>query len=177
MPNLTDEKIKALEVKANDIRETLIEALIEAGSGDSAGSLGMGDIFTLLFFHILKHDPKNPSWEGRDRLVLSNGHICPVLYSAMAHAGYASVDEYKKTLRKFGTKFQGHPHRDFFPALETSSGPLGSGLSQEIGMALAHRMDKGKAVGRFFFCLMSDGELDEGNTWEGAMLAGRERLG
>ena len=176
MSNLTDEKIKALEVKANDIRETLIEALIEAGSGHSAGSLGMADIFTLLFFHILKHDPKNPSWEGRDRLVLSNGHICPVLYSAMAHAGYASVDEYKKTLRKFGTKFQGHPHRDFFPALETSSGPLGSGLSQAVGMALADRIDYGRTSGRYFYALMSDGELDSGNSWEAALLAGKHKF-
>src|SRR3990167_2308025 len=169
--------VKELKIIADEIRLEIIKMLVEAGSGHSGGPLGMSDVFAALYFSVMNHNPKKPSWEGRDRLVLSNGHICPVLYSAMAHAGYASVDEYKKTLRKFGTKFQGHPHRDFFPALETSSGPLGSGLSQEIGMALAHRMDKGKAVGRFFFCLMSDGELDEGNTWEGAMLAGRERLG
>lgn len=175
--SLTDEKIKELELQANTIRQTIIEALVEAGSGHTAGPLGMADIFTALFFHILKHDPKNPSWNDRDRLVLSNGHICPVLYATMAHAGYFSVNEFKKTLRKFGSKFQGHPHRDFLPELETSSGPLGSGLSQSVGMALAERMDKGKATNKFIYCLMSDGELDAGNSWEGAMLAGKEKLG
>ena len=174
--SLTDQEIKALEEKANNIRETIIEALVEAGSGHTAGPLGMADIFTALYFHVLKHDPKNPAWEERDRLVLSNGHICPVLYATMAHAGYASVEEYKKGLRKFGSIFQGHPHRDYFPALETSSGPLGSGLSQAVGMALADRIDRGKTSNRFIFCLMSDGELDCGNTWEGAMLAGKEKL-
>src|SRR3989344_5617476 len=138
---LTDEKIRELELMANDVRMTLIEALIEAKSGHTAGPLDMADIFTALYFHLLRHDPKRPDWPERDRVILSNGHICPVLYSVMAHAGYASVEEFKKTLRKFGSKFQGHPHRDFFPALETSSGPLGSGLSQAVGMALAHRMD------------------------------------
>ena len=185
---LTDQKIKELELKANEIRETLIEALVEAKSGHTAGPLGMADIFTALYFHILKHDPMHPDWPERDRLVLSNGHICPVLYSAMAHAGYADVDEFKKTLRKFGSKFQGHPHRDSFPALETSSGPLGSGLSQATGMALAERINynqgrtldqgKGSTFGdKFIYCLMSDGELDCGNSWEGAMLAGKEKLG
>lgn len=174
--NLDDKKVRELEVKANEIRQTIIEALVEAKSGHSAGPLGMADIFTLLYFHVLKHDPKNPHWEDRDRLVLSNGHICPVLYAAMAHAGYADVEEYKKTLRKMGSKFQGHPHREFFPALETSSGPLGSGLSQAVGMALADRIDKGRTSDRFFYCLMSDGELNAGNSWEAAMLAGKERL-
>ena len=174
---LTPDKVFALEKKANELRQIVIEALVEAKSGHTAGPLGMADIFTYLYFHALKHNPKHPDWQERDLLVLSNGHICPILYAAMCAAGYGSVEEFKKTLRKFGSRFQGHPHRDYFPQLETSSGPLGSGLSQATGMALAHRMDKGKAVGRFFFCLMSDGELDEGNTWEGAMLAGKERLG
>ncbi len=109
---MDEKKIKELERQANDIRITLIEALVEAGSGHTAGPLGMADIFTYLYFHELRHDPKNPQWPERDRLVLSNGHICPVLYATMCHAGYGSVDEYKKTLRKFGTKFQGHPHRE-----------------------------------------------------------------
>ncbi len=174
---LSDSKIFALEKKANELRMMVIEALVEAGSGHTAGPLGMADIFAYLYFHALRHDPKNPTWEERDRLVLSNGHICPILYAAMASAGYASVSEFKKTLRKFGTKFQGHPHRDFFPALETSSGPLGCGLSQAAGMALAQRMDRGKSSGSYIFCLMSDGEHDEGNTWEAVMLAGKERLG
>jgi transketolase len=172
---LTDERKDELGVKANKIRQSLIESLIEAGSGHTAGPLGMADIFTALYFHILKHDPKNPSWEERDRVVLSNGHICPVLYATMAHAGYFSVEELK-TLRKFGSKLQGHPHREYLPALETSSGPLGSGLSQAVGMALADRIDHGTSSGKFFYCLMSDGELDAGNSWEGAMLAGKEKL-
>lgn len=172
---LTEEKIKDLETKANNIRKSIIEMLLEAGSGHTAGPLGMADIFTLLYFHTLKHDPKNPSWEERDRLVLSNGHICPVYYATMAHAGYFPVEELK-TLRKFGTRLQGHPHREYMPWLETSSGPLGAGLSQAIGMALANRMDYGVNTSRLVYSLISDGELDEGNSWEGIMLAGKQKL-
>ncbi len=174
---LDDKKIALLERQANDIRIALIEALVEAGSGHTAGPLGMADIFAYLYFHGLNQEPEVPTWSERDRLILSNGHIAPVLYAAMCYAGYASVDEFKKTLRKFGSKFQGHPHRDFFPALENSSGPLGSGLSQAVGMALAERIDHGRSYQKYFYCLMSDGELNEGNSWEGAMLAGKERLG
>ncbi len=172
---LTDEKIKFLENKALDIRRSIIESLIEAKSGHTAGPLDMADIFTYLYFHALKHNPKNPSWAYRDRLVLSNGHICPVLYATMAHAGYFPISELK-TLRKFGSKLQGHPHREFLPALENSSGPLGSGLSQIVGMALADRIDNGKTSSKQFYCLMSDGELNAGNSWEAAMLGGKERL-
>ena len=164
--------MKFLEAKANDIRMSIINMLLTAGSGHSAGPLGMADIFTALYFHILKHDPKNPLWDERDRLILSNGHICPVQYAAMAHAGYFPVDELK-TLRKFGSRLQGHPHRTKLPGIETSSGPLGSGLSQAIGMALADRIDKKT---RFFYCLMGDGELNAGEVWEAAMLGGKERL-
>ncbi len=174
--HLHDDKIKFLEIKANHIRESIIRALVRAGSGHTAGPLGMADIFSYLYFHGLRHDPKNPGWPDRDRLVLSNGHICPVLYSAMAHSGYFEVSEFETTLRKFGSIFQGHPHRDFLPAVESSSGPLGSGLSQATGMALAERIDHGKSSSKFFFCLMSDGELDAGNSWEGALLAGKEKL-
>jgi transketolase len=173
--NLTDAQIKKLEVQANDIRESIIEMLVEAGSGHTAGPLGMSDIFTALFFHSVKHDPKNPSWEERDRVILSNGHICPVLYATMAHAGYFPVAELK-TLRKFGTRLQGHPHREWLPMLETSSGPLGEGLSQAVGMALADRIDQGRSSDKFFYCLLGDGELDEGSNWEAAMLAGKEKL-
>lgn len=173
--HLPDAKIKELELKANDIRQSIIEMLLLAGSGHTAGPLGMADIFTLLYFHALKHDPKKPDWKDRDRLVLSNGHICPVLYVAMAHSGYFPLEKLK-TLRKFGSILQGHPHREFLPALETSSGPLGSGLSQAVGMALAERIDYGNASNKFFYCLMSDGELDAGNSWEAAMLAGKEKL-
>ena len=177
---LSEEKIIDLEKKANDIRESIISMLVEAGSGHTAGPLGMADVFTLFYFHILKHDPKNPSWEERDKLVLSNGHICPVLYATMAHAGYFPLEELK-TLRKFGTRLQGHPHREYLPYVETSSGPLGLGLSQAVGMALADRMPAraggdGKDPDRFIYCFMSDGELDEGNSWEAIMLAGKNKL-
>lgn len=174
METLHDEKIKELEIQAQKVRESIIEMLIEAGSGHTAGPLGMADIFTLLYFHALKHDAKNPMWNERDLVVLSNGHICPVLYATMGHAGYFPLTELK-TLRKFGSKLQGHPHREFLPALETSSGPLGSGLSQAVGMALALRMN-GEEKNRYVYTLMSDGECDEGNTWEAVMLAGKNKL-
>ncbi|MDA1334544.1 MAG: transketolase [bacterium] len=174
MGHLSDKEVKTLEEKANDIRISLIESLIEAKSGHSAGPLGMADIFTAFYFHILKHDPKKPDWPERDRLILSNGHICPVLYATMAHSGYFPVEELK-TLRKFGSRLQGHPHREKLPGLETSSGPLGSGLSQAVGMALADRMDK-KEKSNFFYCFMGDGELNAGQVWEAMMLAGKERL-
>lgn len=172
MPHLHNEKIKFLEEKANEIRKAVIEMLVQAGSGHTAGPLGMADVFTAMYFHILNHDPKNPDWEERDRLVLSNGHICPVQYAAMAYAGYFPVKELK-TLRKFGTRLQGHPHRTKLPGIETSSGPLGSGLSQAVGMAIAAKMDGKKFQ---MYCLMSDGELDAGQVWEAAMLAGKLKL-
>lgn len=175
MSDLHEDKIRLLEEKANDIRISIVEMLSEAGSGHLASPLGMSDIFTYLYFHELRHDPKNPAWEDRDRLVLSNGHICPVLYATLAHSGYFSVDELK-TLRKFGSRLQGHPHRDFLPMLETSSGPLGSGLSQAVGMALADRIDNGNTSHKTFYCLLGDGELDEGQSWEAGMVASKERL-
>lgn len=174
--NLTDEKIKFLEKKANDIRVSIIEMLVSAGSGHSAGPLGMADVFTALYFFIMRHNPRDPFWEERDRLILSNGHIAPVLYATMAHAGYFPVEELL-TLRKFKSRLQGHPHREFLPALENSSGPLGSGLSQAVGMTIADRMDKGPSSDRFFYCLLGDGELNEGQNWEAVMLANKERLG
>jgi transketolase len=172
---LTDREIHSLETHANKIRESIIKMLLEAGSGHTAGPLGMADVFTALYFHILRQEPRNPAWPERDRLVLSNGHICPVLYATMAHAGYFPVSELM-TLRKLGSRLQGHPHREFLPMLETSSGPLGSGLSQAVGMALADRMDRGRNSERYIYCLMSDGELDEGQSWEAAMLGGKEKL-
>jgi transketolase len=175
MDDITDKKIVELEEKANDIRESIIEMLLAAGSGHTAGSLDMADIFTALYFHILHHDPKRSDWAERDQVILSNGHICPVLYATLAHAGYFPVEELK-TLRKFGSRLQGHPHREWLPILETSSGPLGEGLSQAVGMALADRMDNGRSSGRFFFTLMGDGELDEGQNYEAMMLAGKEHL-
>ncbi len=174
--NLTDEKIKFLEDTAREIRISIIEMLVSAGSGHSAGPLGMADVFTALYFYIMRHNPANPSWDRRDRLVLSNGHINPVLYATMAHAGYFPVKELL-TLRKFGSRLQGHPHREYLPMLENSSGPLGSGLSQAVGMALADRLDNGKTSDKYFYCLMGDGELDEGQNWKAAMLASKEKLG
>ena len=172
MPHLHDQKIKELEEMANTIRQDVIEMLVEAKSGHSAGPLGMADIFTALYFHILNHDPKNPMWEERDRLVLSNGHITPVRYAAMARAGYFPIEELK-TLRKFGTRLQGHPERLRLPAVETTSGPLGSGLGQASGMALAAKMDNKKWR---TYCLLSDGEHDTGNLWESVMFAGKYKL-
>ncbi len=172
MEPLHEKKLKHLEEMANRIRERLINVLLEAGSGHSAGPLGMADIFTALYFHVLNHNPKKPDWPLRDRLVLSNGHICPVMYVAMAYAGYFPLEELY-TLRKLHTRLQGHPHRGSLPGVETTSGPLGSGLSQAIGMALAARLNNEK---HRVYCLMSDGEQQEGNIWEAVMFAGKNRL-
>lgn len=169
---LTDEKIGELKIIANNIRKSIIEMLLEAGSGHTAGPLGMADVFTLLYFHILKHDAKNPLWINRDRLVVSNGHICPVLYATMAEAGYFPHEKLR-TLRKFGSQLQGHPHREYMPWLETSSGPLGSGLSQAVGMAIVEKIYGGEKT---IYVVLSDGEHDEGNTWEAIMLASKEKL-
>ena len=161
-----------MELEANAIRANIIETLVEAGSGHSAGPLGMADIFTAFYFHILAHKPKQPTWADRDRLILSNGHICPVQYVTLAHAGYFPVQELL-TLRKLNSRLQGHPHRGSLPGIETTSGPLGSGLSQAIGVALAARMDK-KTYRTY--ALLSDGEHNEGNIWEAVMLAGKLKL-
>lgn len=174
MKYLSSKEVQELELTANAIRVSIIEMLAAAGSGHTAGPLGMADIFTLLYFALLKHDPQNPDWEERDRVILSNGHICPVLYATLAHAGYFPVEELL-TLRKFGTRLQGHPHRTTLPGIETSSGPLGSGLSQAVGMAIAERIDNPYSS-KFFYCLTGDGELNEGQIWEALMLAGKEKL-
>jgi transketolase len=166
--------VEELELKADTIRQDIIKMLEHAGSGHSAGSLGLADIFTALYFDILKHDPKNPDWNERDILILSNGHTVPVRYAAMARAGYFPVEELM-TLRQLGSRLQGHPERVRLPGLETTSGPLGCGLSQACGIALAMRMDN--ITHRWIYVVMSDGELDEGNVWEAAMLANKYRLG
>jgi transketolase len=164
----------ALEIKqiAATVREDIIRMLLTAKSGHSAGPLGMADVFTALYFNILKHDPRKPNWKDRDRVFLSNGHIAPVLYATLARAGYFSVSELA-TLRKLGTRLHGHPHNLSLPGVENSSGPLGQGLSQAIGAALGSRLDK---TDNRVFCLMSDGELDEGQNWEAIMLAGKFKL-
>ncbi len=169
------EKINLIKQKAKDIRISIIEMLFKAKSGHSGGPLGMADIYSTLYFSEMKHDPKNPFWELRDRLVLSNGHTCPVLYASMAHAGYFDMEKLF-TLRQFGSILQGHPHREFLPSLETSSGPLGSGLSQAVGMAIADKREFKGDIPRTIYCLISDGEQDEGQTWEAALLAPREKL-
>lgn len=163
---------KKLAETANTIREHIIEMLEEAGSGHSAGPLGMADVFTAMYFEILNIDPKKPNWPDRDRLVLSNGHICPVWYATLAQRGYFPVSELK-TLRKLSTRLQGHPHIGEPPGVENSGGPLGQGLSQAIGMALAASLDGKKWRVN---AMLSDGELDEGQNWEAILFAGKNKL-
>lgn len=161
-----------LKLRANSIRQNIIRMLVAAGSGHSGGSLGMADVFTALYFKVLKHNPKKPDLPNRDRLFLSNGHICPARYAAMAEAGYFPVQELL-TLRKLGSRLQGHPHNGALPGLESSSGPLGQGLSIAIGSALAAKLDNKK---HRVYCILSDGEHDEGQTWEAIMFAGNNKM-
>jgi len=161
-----------LEKKANEVRRDIIKMLLAAGSGHSAGPLGMTDVFVALYFHIMNHDPKNALWEERDRLFLSNGHIVPARYATMAHAGYFPISRLK-TLRKLGSDLQGHPERERMPGLETTSGPLGSGLAQALGYAYAARLDQKRFR---VFCIDSDGEHDSGNHWEAVLFAGKNKL-
>ncbi len=157
---------------AINIRENLIKMLLEAGSGHPAGALGMADVLAVLYFEVLKHDPSNPTWDERDRVVLSNGHICPGFYAALAEAGYFPKSELP-TLRKINSQLQGHPHYNLKIGVENTSGPLGQGLSQAIGMATTFKLDqKPNRV----YCLMSDGEQQEGQNWEAFMYAGDRRL-
>ena len=170
---MTDEQIKKLEEKANEIRQDIIKMLLAAGSGHSAGPLGMADVFTALYFgQVLKYDPKNPWTEDRDRVILSNGHICPVWYATLAHAGFFPHEELM-TLRKLNSRLQGHPHYRELPGVENTGGPLGQGLSQAIGHVLAGRMDQKDYRA---YCLMSDAELQEGQNWEAIMFAGKNNL-
>jgi transketolase len=156
------------ERKAKHIRKLILTALAEAGSGHTGGSLDLVDIFTVLYFSHLHHDPANPKWEGRDKLILSIGHTAPVLYATLAAAGYFPEEE-MMTLRKLGSRLQGHPSYEFkLPGLETCSGSLGQGLGVALGMALSAKMD-GKQ--NRVFCVMGDGELQEGSVWETAMAA------
>jgi transketolase len=170
--DLSEKQLLELELKANTIRQLLITTLLEAKSGHSGGPLGMSDIFAAFYFHLLNHDPKNPDMPDRDRLLLSNGHICPVRYVSMAVAGFFPIEELK-TLRKLNSRLQGHPHRTALPGLETTSGPLGEGLSQGVGMALVGKMDK---KDYYIYALTSDGEHQEGSTWEAVMAAGKWEL-
>lgn len=170
--NLTTIELKQ---KANLVRQDIITMLEAAGSGHSAGALGLADIVTALYFNIMQLRPNEPEWEGRDLFFLSNGHTVPVQYAAMAERGYFPVEELK-TLRKLGSRLQGHPERTMLPGLENTSGPLGSGLSQAAGYAYSLKfLDKNPH--RFVYAITGDGELDEGNIWEAAMFAGKYKLG
>ncbi len=172
MSHQSDKRIKELELTANILRRHVIEMVAHAGSGHQGGPLGMADVFAVLYFQAMNHDPKNPDWEDRDRLILSNGHTCPIRYAAMAEAGYFPVEELK-TLRRLGTRLQGHPERTKLPGSETTSGPLGAGLAQAAGLAYAGKMDKKKWR---VFCQTSDGEHEAGLHWEAMLFAGKNRL-
>lgn len=166
--------IKELEHKAYTLRQDVIRMLEAAKSGHSAGPLGLAEIFSVLYFDILRHDPGNPEWNDRDFFFLSNGHCVPIQYAAMAEAGYFPVEELQ-TLRQFGSRLQGHPERTKLPGLENTSGPLGSGLSQAAGVAhVLQYIDK--QPHRFVYVVTGDGELNEGNIWEAAMFAGKYKL-
>lgn len=170
MYKITD--IKQLNIIANTLRQDIIRMLYEAKSGHTAGPLGLADIFTALYFNVLSHNPANPDWPERDRLVLSNGHVCPVLYAALANAGYFPREELM-SLRKLGSRLQGHPHKGVLPGIENSSGPLAQGLSQAAGMALvAKKENKNWRV----YCIISDGEQQCGESWEAAMFAAKYKL-
>lgn len=160
---------EAIAAIATDIRTDIIRMLYAAGTGHSAGPLGMADVFAALYFAILSHDPNTPTSQSRDRLILSCGHICPVLYATLARAGYFPI-ETLTSLRTFGSPLQGHPSRLHTPGIETSSGPLGQGISQAIGIALSLRLDESTAQ---VYCVMSDGEHNEGQVWEALMSAAK----
>ncbi len=165
--------IKSLYLISNNIRQSIVKMLHAAKSGHPAGSMGLADVFTALYFNVLNHNPKNPNWEGRDRCILSNGHVCPGLYATMAEAGYFPKEELM-TLRKLGSRLQGHPHRETLPGIENSSGPLGQGLSIAVGMALVAKREKKSWQ---VYCICSDGEHNEGQIWEAALLASKFKLG
>lgn len=157
---------------AQQIRISIISMLAMAKSGHPAGALGMADVFAVLYAEILHHRPDEPEWPGRDRVLLSNGHICPVLYATLAHTGYFSVDELS-SLRQLGSRLQGHPHRGSVTGVENTSGPLGQGLSQACGLAAALRLEQNSAR---VYCVMSDGEHEEGQTWEAYLFGAKEHL-
>jgi transketolase len=167
------EDIEALKEISKEIRKDIIKMLAEAGSGHTGGSLGLTDVFTVLYFNILNHNPVDPDWEDRDRLILSIGHVAPVQYAVMAHVGYFPKEELL-TLRKLGSRLQGHPGRDHgLPGIELSAGSLGQGLSVAVGMAIAAKMNNKKYT---VYSIHGDGELQEGSIWEAAMSASHYKL-
>jgi len=158
---------------SKQLREDVVRSLASAGSGHLGASLGLADIFTVLYWQVLHHRPLQPGWSERDRLILSIGHAAPVLYAALANSGYFPREELL-TLRKLGSRLQGHPGRDHgLPGLELSAGSLGQGLSVAVGLALAAKIDR--APWRVF-SIHGDGELQEGSTWEAAMSAAHHKL-
>lgn len=169
---MSDESPNFLAKTANTIRQSIIKMLAHAKSGHSGGALGMADVFTVLYFSVVKHKPDQPQWEERDHVILSNGHICPVLYATLAEAGYFPKQELF-TLREINSRLQGHPHLGSLPGVENTSGPLAQGLSQACGLAYALNIDKRD---NHVFCLMSDGELQEGQNWEALMFGGKYQL-
>ena len=168
-PNPSHKEIAEI---ANKLRETVIEMLLEAKSGHTAGALGSADIFAALYFHVLNIDPKNPNLPERDRFILSNGHICPIWYATLAERGYFDKKELFK-LRKINSKTQGHPVYNCLPGIENTSGSLAQGLSQAAGMALAAKIDRASYR---TYCLSGDGELQEGQIWEVTMFAPNKKL-
>ncbi|HQQ01865.1 MAG TPA: transketolase [Bacteroidales bacterium] len=168
-----ENSIEHLRNIARSIRIWVIKSLAEAGLGHLGGSLGLADVFTMLYFNVLKHDSQNPAWPGRDRFILSIGHVAPVFYSTLAHAGYFPLEELL-TLRKLGSRLQGHPGKEHgLPGIELSAGSLGQGLSVSVGLSLGFRLD---GLDNKVYCLLGDGELQEGSVWEAAMAAGHYHL-
>lgn len=167
-----DKLIKELKERANQIRIDVLEMTTEAGSGHPGGSMSAADIISALYFYRLNHNPKKPEWPDRDRFILSKGHACPALYSALARAGYFDV-KILKTLRKLGSCLQGHPERDRCAGVEASTGPLGQGLSFANGIALAGKLDKKDYK---VYVMLGDGEIEEGQVWEAAMTAPHYKL-
>ncbi len=169
-----DPEIRQLWKTSQEIRKSVIRSLAHAGSGHLGGSLDLADIMAVLYFSIMHHKPDHPDWPERDRLILSIGHVAPVLYASLAHAGYFPEEELL-TLRRMGSRLQGHPGKDFgLPGLEISSGSLGQGLGIALGLALSARMDHQHW---YTYCILGDGELQEGSVWEAAMSAAHHKVG
>src|SRR5664279_651909 len=164
--------VEELQAIAKQTRRLIIEMITAAKSGHPGGSLSAVEILVTLFFDVLRHDPKNPKWPDRDRFILSKGHACPVLYAAMAEAGYTPLDQLN-TLRKLGSVYQGHPDVRFIPSLEASTGSLGEGLSLALGMGLGARLD-GRPCRTYV--MFGDGEIQEGQVWESAMAGAFHKL-
>ena len=171
---MSDDRLNELREISQTLRQSIIHELVTAGSGHAAGCLGFADVMAVLYFHAMRLDPENPDWQDRDIFVMSNGHYAPLLYATLAERGFFDKKELAN-LRKFGSKLQGHPERGSLPGIETTSGPLGCGLSQAAGMAYSLKYLGGNPQ-RLVYCSLGDGELNEGNIWEAAMFAAKYDL-